>query len=1473
MASSLADRVEAGLSHIEALEPDRQRAAIPDLVGLKCSLEDGLFSAGQEDLSRLAALKNRLVVLVGPLVNDLGRGCMARVRELQEALPRAQGMLDVESAEASLAQANQEWEWIATLRPEHIATPSMRALHDQIATLTHRMGSLRRFVEVRNQVLGLAERSASLEETLPDDALVLAKDAATTANAALNSGFEWSDLERDALRLLWGERQRAYDDLRLRHEVPITKSQGEELVYLIIGWNERAAKDPNQLVTYFMSDEPAATTGVMSVQKALEVARQKLLRGLWRTKVEEYIKASEARLQEHRPREAMAELRRWQELPGLHDERVGVKVPDNLTLRVKQAEDRIRPELQAFEVAEAAVLRARLELQSDAVAAYRSWQAANAAYPHIAGLQPLLLEIQQKSREEAARLLSELRSSLAAEEWGLCEMRFNRLDALLALDANLRSELQGQRDRYRSIYDRVEPLLPGKPRLSFRDELALLRELQAEFPDYWGEGWSQLPSRLAMLEARSNVEDMISEAQALCRSNVALGQLEAVYFECARLLQDPPDGLSQSDERQLAQLVLRLKSWAGYARARDVIEQAEATPSADSEDLALDTMFAPDLSEASQGIADASADLSANQAVAERNLRRRLRRLEQNDVPVRQLLDETPSLLAGASAEEARRVLARVNQGLGKPNSYRADLLALRQSAQRRLAEHLTAEVEAVLVAERATRFARLDIVRIETYLSELNTLPQQVRPPEALLESLNAAQRVVAAYQLHRSATEGHASWEEARMAWDASAQAERRDVELAAFCQSQARQCYREQVVVNARRAGSPEAAEHILAAVVIDEAFRNDWQLFLLYGRQALLAAQNLLRSQPQVADDPVAAAYLLRAREALNRSQAAAATVGTNPNAAMEIKATLGAIAAWETLVRGKARIAEALVVGGGQVRADHCREAVTRYQEVSAALALNEVRQLLESFWNFQRNEARLMLDRKLTQATDGFGKVDALLGMTLLFPEDAALITRLVGLVTEALRLTKQEVAEVCFDASAGKFLKRYARQQRGEPPPDRLVAEQQLADMMQVASRVNTMEQVLEIVGQHIGERPDRLGSLETEKTDLADWTAQLTELATAQSQVTQLAAFGMKDPSRFPVARYILWLGAEAPAHQRIPPTFRDAGHPTYLWLTGVVNAAEQRRASQERYRTQIEVALKYEQASSLDALPAPPSPLEQDVVAELRQMLSHPIRRYPLEFVLALIEQMIQDQPDDPCGLQNTMQYRDPDDPARVYVSLQAMQAIIQRKVEQLSVLRKWLGQFSIGSAPISADCPGIVDWPRARRAIADLRDRDPEGLKNALAECKRVEVGNERELYQRVWPLQRARRALSYDSMVTALRSITGDTRLCSAAAGINLQREGLHHEIVAQIAECKDMAENIRDRIRRWDSSWQDVQKTWNALLSQRRFSSDSESARSFRLAATEFAKICPNWSEFQNILRQAYHKGLHHEALRQDWLR
>ncbi len=106
-----------------------------------------------------------------------------------------------------------------------------------------------------------------------------------------------------------------------------------------------------------------------------------------------------------------------------------------------------------------------------------------------------------------------------------------------------------RRDRERTIFDRVAPLLPGRPRLTFKDELTCLRDLQNDLPEYW-ETWRRFAARLQTLEARSDVQELLAEAQALCRSDVALGQIEAVYLECTRIQEDPPDGLTAQDDRQ-----------------------------------------------------------------------------------------------------------------------------------------------------------------------------------------------------------------------------------------------------------------------------------------------------------------------------------------------------------------------------------------------------------------------------------------------------------------------------------------------------------------------------------------------------------------------------------------------------------------------------------------------------------------------------------------------------------------------------------------------------------------------------------------------------------------------------------------------------------------------------------------------------------------------------------------------------------
>ncbi len=149
--------------------------------------------------------------------------------------------------------------------------------------------------------------------------------------------------------------------------------------------------------------------------------------------------------------------------------------------------------------------------------------------------------------------------------------------------------------------------------------------------------------------------------------------------------------------------------------------------------------------------------------------------------------------------------------------------------------------------------------------------------------------------------------------------------------------------------------------------------------------------------------------------------------------------------------------------------------------------------------------------------------------------------------------------------------------------------------------------------------------------------------------------------------------------------------------------------------------------------------------EVVAELRSGLAQPIRRFPPELALLMMEQMAQEEPDDPCGLQGTLTYVDADGGGRTLQSLQAIRGAVQQKVSQIRALRKWLGQFTPGTAAATGACPGYADWDRIKSKVMELRDRSQKGLQEARRMCREVLDGDTHKMYGNVWSLRRAQSA--------------------------------------------------------------------------------------------------------------------------------
>ena len=105
---------------------------------------------------------------------------------------------------------------------------------------------------------------------------------------------------------------------------------------------------------------------------------------------------------------------------------------------------------------------------------------------------------------------------------------------------------------------------------------------------------------------------------------------------------------------------------------------------------------------------------------------------------------------------------------------------------------------------------------------------------------------------------------------------------------------------------------------------------------------------------------------------------------------------------------------------------NCRKAVDLHQIASAELTMMEPKQLFDAFWTSLRVGLRRQLETRASSASDVFDRLDALLGIITLAPDDVVARGKLINHVNEAVLQTKQEIEEVTYDTTAERFLAHY---------------------------------------------------------------------------------------------------------------------------------------------------------------------------------------------------------------------------------------------------------------------------------------------------------------------------------------------------------------------------------------------------------------------------------------------------------------
>jgi hypothetical protein len=347
--------------------------------------------------------------------------------------------------------------------------------------------------------------------------------------------------------------------------------------------------------------------------------------------------------------------------------------------------------------------------------------------------------------------------------------------------------------------------------------------------------------------------------------------------------------------------------------------------------------------------------------------------------------------------------------------------------------------------------------------------------------------------------------------------------------------------------------------------------------------------------------------------------------------------------------------------------------------------------------------------------------------------------------------------------------------------------------------------------------------------------------------------------------------------PGLPQVPEMFRDRNHPSYRACLEFVQRCEARRNRQLRLKKECELCLQYEQVDRPEDLPsAPLYPIDREILEELRRGLQRSeVPLIPLEAALQRMTTMRMEEPQDACGLQETMAYTDRDDDGRRYESLERIQQIITRKVVQIQAAKRWLRLVSVRSLVEDAKYPGTVNWPEEKLHIEHLRDTDPiKGLPEAQRLCKRIRDGDEQGICMvgqppvPRWALVRAVKELAPEALLSYVRAAMSDSeatelRLCAVVQVLDRQRAQLGDQLRRHIQETHTYEIDLGQRGVRFRSAADPFMKAYTRLVNSSRLRASDVMA--FNQAADDLGGICPRWADFQHALDDVYRKhGINH---------
>lgn len=1362
-------------------------------------------------------------------------------------------------------------------------------IHDRISEtrrlLVGKRERLKIIDRVRQEVADSLESAQRLHDSRygVDDVVRPYTDVANHIESLrTGSEWEWDGADLIELKVLKGTVEKEREGYLNDHQRPTTRQEGDGLVAQILRFAEQAEKNPGHVVTYFSEATFNATSEQMPVSRAIEIART-LLYNWWVSKIADYKEGARLKLEvDHQPRAAQGEIRRIMHLPGRDNSKIAVFLPQKTLEEIEEARTKIDEAVHNLSKAESELRRANTILESsapDLLTAYDHYLRAQEAYPYVPDLEETLEQIVTAAKGEIAPLLNTADAQLKNEAWLQASLALDRAGKLLGLQRP--TDLPDERARYdvlHTAYESVRPLTARPKTLTPTDERELLQRLSSTYAnDYWPY-WKSLARDLMQLQTMRNLQDLRKAVDDACRQGANAAELERMADVLADLQENPPHNAPRDMVDQLPTLARRIKGWLGYARARDElnkIPKGGIDVSVDPDDLAFAEVA--DLKRANEWLKQASEDRVAEEATKSGNpsLIARMKRLEINDARAERVLQEANSLLDDSQAptvDSLERKMEALREELGRPNSHRQDLLAAYHRMRQRLTNIYRAELEELIGHNRDTYFVALSEGELVRRLDKFRAiLPKSEQNDDSLVESVEIARLMARANRIEAQAAKGGATWKQVEGAWVSARDKAEGDEDLYGHALYQAGQARKRDAFQQAASARD-EASAQLLERLTIDPSLQNDWEVWYRYGSLLFNLAQRALNPNRSFEENEAAlpgtrekvevARQSLDTAVGLSGGQQLLQIDGRGTYA--DLSQLISAADEWEGLLLAFESYCQTIKKDPDP--ADFAA-MVSTYKATGERLKSSSnkgpnAKGWHSGLWAQVSGVAQTRLQTRLKElpSHDILGRFNLFLCLAVLLPDNQAIGNQMTVQSEQMLQELQALANGTVGDYSGAEFTDRYLKRTQRSPEVKDLLDEQ----LMETRKTITLLDSY-----RHLRPRfaqtqlPIGEGLLPEMADKLNGWKTELESFKNALGNAMRIATDGLVEPRQLDKANRILRVAQGTyPEEIQVPDAFMNHNHPTYRWAVADIKEKKARREGQGALRNKILALIKDESDGVAQALRERAgetlSSSEQGKVDGLRNTLQQ---------LYKALDDMISAEPGDATQLQQSLDYKLPEDDDRYYSGAKEIKRIIGEKLTQYDRVGSWLTQW----VDVRGEFQGIINWPKEKKKIIARRDQGPGdiGLNVALRLCREMLNGTDgTEKSGDSYALRPIYNALSWDNMMRELSDKSAERNigmmdeplLYGVVEPINRRRNESCATLAGYIVECEEMENNIIWRSKNFQARFDALIAARDKLLKTRNWFRSWEGVPAFyefRAAVESFCEICPQYKTFLEARAEA----------------